>query len=101
MKIEDIKYEHFKEKTPIKICIDANNFFELQIYAVKKSKFQKYKKEAKEPFSLILCGDKSFNFLEGYYDIEYDDMGLMELHMSRILPPEDSESLNFYQISFS
>lgn len=101
MNIEDIKFEHFIEKSPIKLLVGENEFFELEIYAVKKSKFEKYREDAKDPFSLILCGDKSVNFLEGYYDFEYESIGEVELHMSRIIPPGGVKDLNFYQISFS
>lgn len=99
--IDKIDINTFSENNEIEICYNENESKSLDIHRIEKSKYPKYKESARDPFSIILKGNKEVFFNQGYYDFNYKDIVGLELFVTPVLAAEGDDDNFYYQIVFS
>lgn len=99
--INEITIDSFSEDESIEITYMECQMKTLHIHKVKKSKYKKYMKSIRDPFSIILKANKEVFFNQGYYDFNYKDMKGLELFMTPVLSMSGDEDNFYYEIIFS
>lgn len=99
--LDKICFDWFNEKEFLRIYFNEIDFLDLEIHSIKKGKHKRLYEDMRDPFSLILKGDKSIFFNQGYYNFEHNSTGVVELYMVPILGPVKNGNFYYYEISFS
>lgn len=99
--IEDIKMEMFKKDELMRIYFGEEEFIDLKIFKLEKSRFLKFNESARDAFAIILKGPKNMFFSQGCYSFEHPNMGIELIAMTQIVSPGGDRESNYYELLFS
>lgn len=95
-----ITMDTFQEGDVFKLFYEGENFIQLTLTNIKKSKFQ-IKNTDRKSFSLMFKGPKDIYIEQGIHDLVHESVGTVEIGLVLVIAPYGEGNFHFYEAVFS